>query len=124
MAEWLEQTPDLVAEVAGVLAHEDGDDIRQGDIDLIMALPRTRTRRAAARLAGVSEPTVYRRLQDPAFRQRYRKAHDLLLQERVMELRHDPLDQAIRQLGAARHGGGPGSTPPPGKTTLNRKDFP
>jgi hypothetical protein len=106
MAESLEQTPDLVAEVGGVLAHEGGDDIRQGDIDLIMALLRTRTRRDAARVAGVSEPTVYRRLQDPAFQRHYRKAHALLLQERIMELRHDPLDQAIRALGAARRAGG------------------
>jgi hypothetical protein len=111
VAEWLEQTPDLVAEVAGVVAQEDGDDIRQGDIDLIMALLRTRTRRDAARQAGVSEPTVYRRLQDPAFRRCYRKAHDLLLQERVMQLRHDPLDKAVRELGGARVRQQEGTTP-------------
>jgi hypothetical protein len=122
MAELPEQTPDLVVEVGGVLAHEDGDDIHQYDIDLIMALLRTRTRRAAARLARVSEPTVYRRLQDPVFRRAYRKARDLLLQERVMELRHDPLDQAVGQLGAP-YPAGPGSAPPSGKTALTRKDF-
>jgi hypothetical protein len=42
--------------------------------DLILTLLSSPTKREAARRLGISEATLYRRLQDPAVREAYRKA--------------------------------------------------
>jgi hypothetical protein len=54
----------------------DDRDLKPGDIDLIVALLLSHTKRDAARMADVSEATLYRRLQDPAFQQALRVSRD------------------------------------------------
>jgi hypothetical protein len=75
-----ESTPDLAAEVGEVLDQEDLG-LRQGDVKIIVALLKTSTRWDAARLAKVSERTLYRRLRNPKFRRALDMAEKLFLQE-------------------------------------------
>ena len=64
-------------------------DRRKGDSALIAALAGGATIRDAAKLAGVGETTVYRRLDDPDFRRR------------VADARAEMLSQAVGQLADA-----------------------
>jgi hypothetical protein len=63
-------------------------DRKKADIQLVTALAAGATVEAAAKVAGVSEPTVYRRLREPAFRQR------------VAELRDEMVARAVARLSA------------------------
>jgi hypothetical protein len=60
--------------------------LRQGDERLILALASTRTRRDAARMAGVSEMTIYRRLRCAAFARVLALTRALVLQEATYAL--------------------------------------
>jgi hypothetical protein len=89
MAVELQETArDAAANVAGVLREEDFEALKQGDVEIICPLLKTRTKRdAAATMAGVSEVTVYRRLADAAFRRVYCRAKQLYWQEAVWDCR-------------------------------------
>jgi len=63
--------------------------VRKADDALVLALACGLSAEQAAKQAGVSPATVYRRLQDPAF------------QTRVEELRHEMLTRAAAMLTAA-----------------------
>ena len=65
---------------------------KNADSALITALAAGGTVEATAKTAGVSERTVYRRLDDPAFRRR------------VVEARDEMLEQAMAQLSRAATG--------------------
>lgn len=54
---------------------------RGADASLIAALASGLTRQEAAAAAGVSERTVYRRLDDPAFVQRVKQAQDEMIEQ-------------------------------------------
>jgi len=72
---------------------------RKGDAGLITALAGGRTIRDAARTSGVSEATVYRRLEDPAFRQRVAEARGKLVDNALGQLA-DASTQAVATLRA------------------------
>jgi len=57
-----------------------GGDRRMADIALIAALAGGATVAEAAKTAGVSERTAFRRLQDPAFRQRLETARQEMVE--------------------------------------------
>jgi type II secretory pathway component PulF len=59
---------------------------KKGDAALIVALAKGLTARSAATEAGLSERTVYRRLQDPAFRQAVDAARSQLVSETLGRL--------------------------------------
>jgi site-specific DNA-adenine methylase len=76
---------ELLECVEAVLAEEPSK-LRQGDERLILALAATRTRRDAARMAGVSEMTIYRRLRCQAFARVLTMTRALVLQEATYAL--------------------------------------
>src|SRR5690348_2319722 len=78
--------PHEAVEAAGAAAHEAAAGLGQGDVRIICALLLTGTRRDAARLAGVAEATLYRRLAEPGFRRAYQEAQRLLLEEAVFKM--------------------------------------
>src|SRR6266540_2460033 len=59
---------------------------RKGDSALVAALAAGRTVRDAAKTAGVSEATAYRRVQEPAFRQAVTEARAKLIETAVGQL--------------------------------------
>jgi DNA-binding LacI/PurR family transcriptional regulator len=59
---------------------------RNADSALVTALAAGGTVEASARAAGVSETTVYRRLREPAFRQRVAEARDEMVNRAVARL--------------------------------------
>jgi hypothetical protein len=73
------------------LTDDDLAGLRPGDVELIAALVTCRTQREAAREAGVSEATMYRRAKSTAF------------QHALREARREYLSQTIGAL-AVRHG--------------------
>src|SRR5215213_2822305 len=56
-----------------------GGDRRDADQALVAALAAGATKQEAARLAGVGERTIYRRLEDPDFRRRVDQARGELV---------------------------------------------
>jgi hypothetical protein len=70
-----------VLEAVETVLAENPTQLRQGDERLVLALAATRTRREAAELAGVSEPTIYRRLKCEAFAKVLAMTRALVLQE-------------------------------------------
>ena len=60
-----------------------GGDRRNADLALVAALAGGATVQEAARTAGVSESTAYRRLNDPAFRQRVAEARSEMLSRAI-----------------------------------------
>jgi hypothetical protein len=66
MPQLQEQLPDAPATVAALPADEMAG-LRPGDLQLIVATLDAPTLREAARLAGVSEATAYRRSKCPSF---------------------------------------------------------
>jgi HEAT repeat protein len=63
-----------------------GGDRKNADSVLVTALACGGTVEAAAKAAGVSEATVYRRLREPAFRQRVAEARDEMVSRAVARL--------------------------------------
>ncbi len=63
-----------------------GGDRKSADAALIAALATGATRQEAAKAAGISETTVYRRLADPAFRRRVNDARSELIDAAVGRL--------------------------------------
>ena len=63
-----------------------GGDRRSADDVLVAALAAGSTKQEAARLAGVGERTVYRRLDDPQFRRRIEQARAELVGQTVGRL--------------------------------------
>ena len=63
-----------------------GGDRRMADIALIAALAGGATVAEAAKTAGVSERTAFRRLQDPAFQERLREAREGTIRRAVAML--------------------------------------
>jgi AcrR family transcriptional regulator len=88
---------------------------RNADQALLVALACGATVEAAARNAGVSQATVYRRLQDPEFQKRVQQVRSDMVQrtagmltaasmeavKTLLELQKTPVPAAVR-LGAAR----------------------
>jgi hypothetical protein len=72
---------------------------RKGDAGLVTALAGGQTIRDAARASGVSEATVYRRLEDPAFRQQVAEARGKLIDGALGQLA-DASTQAVTTLRA------------------------
>jgi hypothetical protein len=70
-----------VLEAVQTVLAENPTQLRQGDERLVLALAATRTRREAAELAGVSEPTIYRRLKCQAFAKVLVLVRALIVQE-------------------------------------------
>jgi hypothetical protein len=96
MQELLDQLPDA-AEATQEPALQDAASLRQGDTDLIAALLVTRTIRDAARLAGIGEATVYRRMKDAAFQRAWREAKQRYHQETIDGLaRRERVKQALQ----------------------------
>ncbi len=91
-----------------------GSGRKQSDETLILHLAAGASRTSAAKAAGVSERTVFRRLQDPAFRQRLDEARAEMLTSAVARLTASATSAAMTlhrlltaesesvQLGAAR----------------------
>ena len=63
-----------------------GGDRRDADQALVAALAAGATKQEAARLAGVGERTIYRRLEDPDFRRRVDQARSELVTQAVGRL--------------------------------------
>ena len=63
-----------------------GGDRRNADDILVAALAAGKTKQEAARLVGVGERTVYRRLEDPRFRRRVNEARAELVSRAVGSL--------------------------------------
>jgi hypothetical protein len=80
MPELQEQLPDTPA-AAAALPPDATAGLRPGDLQLIVAILDAPTLRDAARMAGVSEPTVYRRSKGPAFQRALWAARKLFLAE-------------------------------------------
>lgn len=70
----------------------------RSDEKILAALLSTFTVKQAARESGISESTIYRRLQDPVFSERYHKARLDMLKNHVSTL-HGYLGAAINTLG-------------------------
>jgi hypothetical protein len=80
MPELQEQLPGAPAVAAG-LPPDEMAGLRPGDLQLIVAILDAPTLRDAARLAGVSEATAYRRSKCPTFQRALWAARKLYLRE-------------------------------------------
>ena len=67
---------------------------RKGDLELLVALAKGSTRRDAARAAGISERTAYRRLADPQFRTQLDTLRQRLLTARIQHEATPPPENA------------------------------
>ncbi len=72
----------IPADPGDLMAHPDRT-WRKGDLELLIALAKGSTRRDAARSAGVSERTAYRRLADPQFQTQLDTLRQRLLTARI-----------------------------------------
>jgi hypothetical protein len=84
---------------------ENGSDL--ADAPLVIALAAGRSRRDAAESAGVSERTVYRRLEDPGFRARVHAERDELIRSAVGRLCDASVDAVETLRGVASDSAAP-----------------
>ena len=79
---------------------------RKGDLELQIALAKGSTVRHAARAAGISERTAYRRLADPQFRSELKVVRERLLTTRIQHEAAGPQrDDPSGEGGAPLSGG-------------------
>lgn len=74
------------------LTDDDLAGLRPGDVELIAALVTCRTQRDAARQAGISKATLYRRAKCPAFQHALREARREYLRQTIGALAGRPRD--------------------------------